>query len=325
MGDNLHLPHVPKIELEPKTDRDIKLSQSIRILRKIADGGMGTVYLAKQFGSAGFSKTVAIKTVRPDRLHDKKGIERFVDEANLVGGLVHENICQVYTLERHGGQFLIVMEYIPGLGLDKFLKAHSDKGLVPPVDYSAFIASRVCRALDYAYTEHGIVHRDVNPPNIMLRWDGVIKLTDFGVARVKRFNIDGTLAEDRVLTGKPNYMSPEQSRAEPVDARSDIYCLGLCLHEWFTGKRVFDAKTIAELYEQQKREIPEPRMLNAHVPRELSNICMKALNRDPNKRFQSSKKFGDQLEYFMYRDKWGPTNGKLADYLQKLKHDRILN
>jgi serine/threonine-protein kinase len=348
MGDNLsHLPHVPRIELTkpgrhspaPKATRDekvfsedLELKQRIKILRKIADGGMGSVYLADWRGSAGFSKTVAVKVIKPEKLHDERGIEMFTEEAKLVADLVHPNICQVYTLERHKGEFFIVMEYIHGLGLDRLSKAHSDKSLVLPIEYSAFIASRVCRGLDYAHKKHGrdgkplgIVHRDVTPGNILVAWCGSIELGDFGIAKAVT---NRALAEKRVLTGKLNYMSPEQSRAEPVDARSDIYSLGLCLHEILTGQPVYNAKTIKELYEQQKRGIREPLMLNEHVPKELSNICMKALKLEPDARFGSAKEFGDQLEYFMYRDKWGPTNEKLANYLHEffpeINRDRIV-
>ena len=324
MPDNLHLPDVPKIEFDSRNERkllgDIKLSQSIRILRKIADGGMGSVYLARQMGTAGFSKTVAVKTIKPDRLHDRRGLEMFVKEANLVAGLVHENICQVYALTRHDGQFFIVMEYIPGLGLDRFLKAYSDKNQMPKSEFSAFIASRVCRGLHYAHTKHGIVHRDVNPPNIMLRWDGVVKLTDFGIA-------SKVLAEERVLAGKLNYMSPEQSRAKPLDARSDIYSLGLCFYRALTGKEVYSAKTIAELYEQQKRRIRTPHEIDEHIPVELSAINMKALAAEPSARFSTAGDFGTALEKQMYEGGYGPTNEKFEVYLARLRgtnRDRIV-
>ncbi len=345
MPNNLHLPHVPRIELEPRTARGnqvqhavkseegllkkLELRQSINIIRELGHGGMGSVYLAEWFGSAGFSKTVAVKAIKPEKLHDRRGIEMFVAEANLVADLVHPNICQVYALARHDEQFFIVMEYVNGLGLDAFFKLHSHKKKLPRREFSAFIASRVCRGLDYAHKKRGrdgrllnIVHRDVTPSNIMIDWLGTVKLADFGVARA------GELTGIRVITGKPNYMSPEQSRAEPVDARSDIFSLGACLYRALTGRGVFNAKTMAELYEQQKRRIKTPHEIDGTIPEELSNINMKALEAKPSARFQTAGDFGTALEEHMYRDKYGPTNEKLADYFPKhfpeINRDRIV-
>jgi eukaryotic-like serine/threonine-protein kinase len=306
-------------------DEELEYNQGLRIIRKLAEGGMGTVYLAEQIGTAGFNKTVAVKVIKREWLKDKRALGAFVGEARLVADLVHANICQVYSLNRHHGQHFIVMEYLHGLGLNTFLTAHKNGGVLPPSEYSAFIASRVTRGLEYAHTKKarngqplGVVHRDVTPSNVILDFRGFVKLTDFGIAlAVTSEGMD----QPGVVTGKICYMSPEQARAEPVDYRSDIYSLGLLLYELLTGQKVYTARSVAEVREQMKRRIRPPRELNENVPGDLSKICMKALQYDPLDRFQSARDFGNSLEYFMYHDKWGPTNEKLALYLQKVFPD----
>ncbi|MHC4916065.1 MAG: serine/threonine protein kinase, partial [Planctomycetota bacterium] len=313
-------------------DDAIEYPQSLRIIRKLAEGGMGTVYLAEQLGTAGFSKTVAIKVIKRQWLRDKRALGLFVGEARLVADLVHQNICQVYSLNRYRGQLFIVMEYLHGLSLSRFLAAHTRSGYLPPPEYSAFIASRVTRGLAYAHTKKsrdgaplGIVHRDVTPSNVILDFRGFVKLTDFGIAlAVTTQGLD----KPGVVTGKISYMSPEQARGEAIDYRSDIYSLGLLLYELLTGTKVYTAKDVEEVREQMKRYIRPPHELNDKVPADLSKICMKALQPDPLDRFQSAKDFGNSLEYFMYHDKWGPTNEKLAAYLQKvfpnIERDKIV-
>ncbi|HOX08991.1 MAG TPA: serine/threonine-protein kinase, partial [Planctomycetota bacterium] len=163
------------------------------------------------------------------------------------------------------------------------------------------------------------------PSNVMLDFRGSVKLTDFGIALAVTNQI---LAGPGVVTGKLDYMSPEQALAITVDARSDIFSLGLSLYELLTGQPVYDANDVNELREQHKRPIKSPREINPQVPEELSLITMKALAYSPEGRFQTARDFGNSLEYFMYRDKWGPTNEKLAEYLQKvfpnIDRDRIV-
>ena len=303
----------------------IELVQGIRVIRKIADGGMGTVYLAEQLGTAGFSKTVAVKVIKRDWLRDKRALGLFIGEAKLVADLVHDNICQVYSLSRYRGHLFIVMEYLHGLGLDRFLDAHYQAGYLPPFEYSAFLASRVCRGLAYAHTKRGrdgrplgVVHRDVTPSNVMLDFRGSVKLTDFGIALAVSNQL---LAGPGVVTGKLDYMSPEQALAITVDGRSDIFSLALCLYELLTGQPVYDAKDVQELRAQHKRKVRDPREINAQLPEELALITMKALAYNPEDRFQTAKDLGNSLEYYMYRDKWGPTNEKLAEYLQRIFPD----
>ena len=295
----------------------------IRIVRKLAEGGMGTVYLAEQIGEVGFVKTVALKVIRSDRLTDERGLRMFLDEAKLTADLVHMNIAQVYYLGSVGAQYFIVMEFLHAKTLREFMKEHRDRKQLPPMDYSAFIVSRICRALYYAHTKTdragrplGIVHRDVTPSNIMIDFRGFVKLTDFGIAKALTMNMPD---ETKVVMGKYPYMSPEQAAGVPTDGRSDIFSLGLVLYELVTGARVYSPKDRKELlYMMQNYRIKDPRSINPHLPEELGAIIMKSLEKSLDARYQDARDFGDALEKYMYSKGYGPTNEKLARYMAKL-------
>lgn len=294
-----------------------------RILRKLADGGMGSVYLAEQIGEAGFAKTVVLKLIKADRLQDAKATRMFVDEAKLTADLVHTNIAQVYNLGIFQNRYFIVMEFLHAKTLTEYFKKFQGMRQLPPTDMSAFIVSRVCRGLDYAHTKQdregrllGIVHRDVTPSNVMIDFRGAVKLTDFGIAKALTMNMPD---ETKVIMGKFPYMSPEQVGAQPTDPRSDIFSLGLILYELLTGTHVYTAKTRGELLElMNKYRIKDPRKIVPGLPDGLVDITMKALARDPAKRFQSAFEFGDALEHFMYSGGYGPTNEKLTKHLMEL-------
>lgn len=295
----------------------------LRILRKIADGGMGTVYLAEQLGEKLFKKTVAVKIIKEDRLQDGRALQMFLDEAKLVADLVHPNIAQVYNMGRVGNLYFIVMEFLHGRTLTDYLRRHREMGMPAPYEMSAFIVSRVCRGLEYAHTKRdiygrrlGIVHRDVTPSNIMVDFRGAVKLTDFGIAKALTMNMPD---ETKVIMGKLPYMSPEQASGGVTDARSDIFSLGLVLYESITMTRVYAPKTRAELLEMMtKFRIKDPRKIAPTIPDELAAITMKSLEKKPENRFSTAQEFGDALEKHMYGKGYGPTNEKLARYLLEI-------
>lgn len=294
-----------------------------RILRKIATGGMGTVYLAEQLGADGFNKTVAIKMLRPDLLKKQRNLDLFIGEAKLVADLIHENILQVYQLERYKGQYFIVMEYVNGKNVVQMMARQRKQGLGMDADMGAFIISRVCRALEYAHSKRdrsgkllGIVHRDVTPSNVMLEWGGVVKLMDFGIAKAVTM---ATPDEREVLMGKWPYMSPEQVQFQGTDGRSDVFSLGLVMYELLTGTRVYNVETRDELLDRMfNYRIKAIGALRPDLPEELAGICMKALTVDAGQRFQRAGEMGKALELYMYRDRYGPTNEKLSVYLAEL-------
>lgn len=303
--------------------KELEYTTNYRIVRKLAQGGMGAVYLAEQLGTHGFKKVVAIKTVRREKLDSDRALTMFISEAKLVADLIHENITQVYNLCERKSTIFIVMEYIKGITLSKFLAKHRERERPIDCEMAAFLISRVARALAYAHnkTDHdgvplNIVHRDVTPANVMIDTLGVVKLTDFGIAKASSM---GTPDEKKVLMGKYPYMSPEQVTMKGTDGRSDIYSLGIVLYELLTMKKLFPAQTREELLDMLKStEIPSPSMINPDVKPELSRIVMSMLKQEVKERVPTARKVVLMLERYMYEKGYGPTNEKLALYLRDL-------
>lgn len=300
------------------------------ILRKISAGGMGTVYLAEQLGASGFSKTVAIKVINRERTSEPETLRLFMDEAKLVADLIHENILQVYNLCSMNNLYFIVMEYVHGKNLHQFLERNKKNSRLATPDMSAFIISRVCRALEYAHNKKGrnghhlgIVHRDVTPANVMIDYGGVVKLSDFGIAKALTMNIPD---EKRVMMGKLSYMSPEQAKCLGTDRRSDIFSLGLIMYELLTGKKVYKFSSRKDLIDAMDNyRIKSLRKVNPSIPERLEEICMKALEKQPKDRYQRADDIKHDLEVYMYSKGYGPTNEKLASYVAKMfpEEDRV--
>ena len=297
-------------------------SRRYKLIHKIAEGGMGAVFDAIQYGVEGFDKRVAIKTIREEFTTNFEFVRMFIGEAKLVADLVHENIVQVYQLGRTGSNFYIAMEYVEGVNLEKYIDRHYDLAKEPPVELGAFIVSRICRGLEHAHNKLGrdgkplgIVHRDVSPKNVMLNFEGVVKLTDFGIAKARQLMQQ---EEGEVLMGKAEYMSPEQANFGETDKRSDTFSLGILLYEILTGTQLFAVEDIYETLENVKfKEIPDPRSLRPDIPEELARITMKSLQRELADRFQTAGEMGYDLEYYMYHDRFGPTNVALSKYLRE--------
>ena len=293
------------------------------IVRLIAQGGMGALYEARQFGEEGFEKTVALKIIRQDLLAREDLTEMFVGEAKLVANLVHENIVQIYQLDHAGGQHYISMEYVNGVSLQQFIDRHSQIGRFMPIEICVFIMSRICRALEYAHTRTddsgqllGVVHRDICPSNIMITSGGVVKLTDFGIAKAVRLIRD---REGEVLMGKCRYMSPEQARGETTDARSDLFTVGIVLWEMLSGRQLFAAEDApATLRNVANKEVMPIRQINPNVAELMEKILHKTLARDRRARYQTASALGREMEQFIYQKGYGVTNVSLREYLADL-------
>ncbi len=299
---------------------------SIKLIREIASGGMGTVYEGVRLGANNFQKPVAVKTIRPSLMEDEEFVDRFLGEAKLVAKLVHINIVQIYNLGKIGDIYYISMEYVHGINLREFIERHREMDREIPVEMATFIVTRVATALEYAYKKEGrdgerlkVVHRDVCPKNVMISSEGVIKLADFGVAKAKNFFPN---REGEILMGKVPYMSPEQVRFEETDHRSDLFSLGTVFHELLSGEQLFDSEQTEVLMEKVKEEpIPEPGDLNREVPERLNEIVMKMLQREPGNRYQDAGTLSREFERFMYEPGFGPTYDKLRNYLVDLFPD----
>ena len=291
-----------------------------RVVRNIAEGGMGSVYEAIQDGAKGFQKTVAIKMLLPELSVSDRFVDMFIAEAKLVANLVHENIVQIYQLGRTPDGYYIVMEYVNGLTLDEFIGHHASIGEPIPRPLAVFIASRVARGLSYAHSRVDgmgkhmkIVHRDVCPKNIMITTEGLPKLTDFGIALVT-----ANLKEDRPrsLMGKLSYMSPEQAAEDPVDFRTDLFAMGAVLFELLTMRKIRTGTNKKAMLELAKEGAVAWDCLPDDLGDDLNDILRHCLARDPGDRFDSTADLARRLEYCIYKDGYGPTIQTLEEYMR---------
>ncbi|MFY0568869.1 protein kinase domain-containing protein [Archangium lansingense] len=271
------------------------------VKRKLAEGGMAEIYLATSMGAEGFEKEVVIKRVR-SFLADAEFVQMFIDEARLTSRLNHANLVQIFDFDKHEDTFYLAMEYVRGCSLWELRKRCREKGIsVPPV-LVAHIGAQVAAGLQYAHRVKSpdgelihLVHRDVTPHNVLLSYDGAVKLTDFGIAKHR-----DKLTQPGVLKGKFAYMSPEQARGEAVDARTDVFALGVVLWEMLIGGRLFDGDSeLAVLRAVQESVITPPVRLNPDVPEELSEVVCTALERDPEVRYQSAGEMERALAQFV--------------------------
>lgn len=294
-----------------------------KLVRTIAAGGMGVVYEGLQLGVDDFEKTVAIKVIREEFSSIEEFRNNFVGEARLVSDLIHTNIVQTYHLGAIGGQYFMVMEYVRGLNMEEFMCQHNAMDRRVPIDIAVFLVSRVCRGLAYAHNKRdkqgrrlGIVHRDVGPKNVMLSWEGDVKLTDFGIAKALDLMYN---EEGEVIAGKDEYLSPEQARCEVTDARADIFSCGIVLVEILLGYNIFEADTPEETRDRiLNMPLPDFQEIRAGIDDKLNKIIRRCLTRDRRDRYQSASEMLTALELYLYSDGYGPTNEKLADYLAEV-------
>jgi serine/threonine-protein kinase len=301
---------------------------AFRLVRRIANGGMATVYEAEQMGAAGFAKRVALKVIDPRLARRREWLQLFIDEAKLSANLVHGNIIQIYQLGEVDGTYFIAMEYIRGPTLRMMVDRHREMGEPIPFSLAAYITSRVCRALDFA---HGfvapdgqrldIVHRDIAPGNVMAAWDGHIKLGDFGIAKANT-SIDLAASGIRFI-GKKHYVSPEQALGLEVDARSDIFSLGVLLYELLAMKPLFSEEvTELALDKIAMDEIPRMASHLPGLPVELERILEHALERDPANR-PTAAEMGGRLDHWCERQNVVPSPDRLQDHLTSIFPDRF--
>lgn len=293
------------------------------IVRKIFEGGMGIVYEAEQLGTREFVKRVAIKVVRQNYADQKQFIDNFIGEAKLVADLIHTNIVQTYHLGEARGVYFICMELIRGVNLEQFLQQMADKRRVLPTELAVFIVSRVARGLAYAHAKTdkngkplGIVHRDVSFKNVMIAFEGDVKLTDFGIAKARGFLVDN---EGEVVAGKADYMSPEQANFQITDKRSDLFSAGVVLAHLLLGRNIFKGQTAEESRQRvMNMPVPDFRQLDKRIDDRLNEILQRLLARDLDKRYSTADELLYELEHYIYHKGYGPTNETMGKFMREL-------
>jgi len=293
------------------------------IVRKIFEGGMGVVYEAEQIGARDFVKRIAIKVIRPTYASQKTFIDNFIGEARLVADLIHTNIVQTYHLGETDEVYFIAMELIRGVNLEQFAQQLTEKNRVLPKELAVFITSRVARGLAYAHAKTdkngkplGIVHRDVSLKNIMIAFEGDVKLTDFGIAKARGFLTD---QEGEIVAGKADYMSPEQADFQITDKRSDLFSVGVVLAHLLLGRNIFKGPTAEESRQLiLNQPIPDFRVLDERIDERLNAILQRCLARDPGQRYDTADDLMYELEYYIYHSGYGPTNETLGRFIREL-------
>ncbi len=303
------------------------------IVERLAAGGMAEVYLAKVIGLAGFSRPIAIKRILPHLMDEPGFREMFLQEAAIAARLNHPHVVQVLDFAEEAGELYLAMEFVHGVSLKCLhsysLEKHSAERN-PALLIHPLLAAHICRciaqALDHAWTatdEQGnalhLIHRDVSPHNILLSYQGGAKLADFGIAKPAHENTSvGT------VKGKLRYMSPEQMMGDPLDARTDVYSLGIVLYETALNLQnpLFDGGSQESvLYAIQSRKVAPPVRVQPGFPQQLSAVIMQSLERDPKKRFASAAEFADALGKCIHREATGPEDYDLPAFMRRLYGD----
>lgn len=303
------------------------------IVDPIAVGGMAEIYRARLAASKeakeGPDRIIVIKKVIANLSQNSEFIQMFEEEIKITVGLTHPNIIQIYDYGKFDDQYFMAMEYVEGKNLRQFVKRLAEMKSMFSIDMSCHIISQVCQALSYAHGFKdrlsgkglGIVHRDISPQNVMISYDGAVKLFDFGIAKAKSAN-EATRAG--VIKGKPSYLSPEQINGEELDGRCDIFALGIVLWELLTAKRLFVAETdMGVLRLIQSAKIEPPSTFNPAVPQSLDSIVLKSLTRDKNKRYQGAEEFQRDLHKFLYSFNPSFNPADLSYYAQELFKSEI--
>ncbi|MGE0869130.1 MAG: protein kinase [Kofleriaceae bacterium] len=283
------------------------------LIRKIGTGGMAEVFLARTTVAQGLNKTLVIKKIHSAYARSRQFVTMFVDEAKIALSLNHPNIIHVFDFGAVGDTYFLAMEYVEGVDLLRLLQEAAKARLRMPYGISAYIVQQISKGLDYAHRKPdefgqplGIVHRDISPQNILLSWDGSVKIVDFGIARARDVH-----EEQGVIKGKFAYMSPEQARGEPVDCRSDVFAAGIVLFELVCARPLFHGKGKEALEMVKSGAIPRPRDFAPELPESLERIILKALSFHRSDRFQTARDLQHELGRFQLE--WGQRESSWLD------------
>jgi len=275
------------------------------LLQRINVGGMAEVFRAKTLGVEGFQKVLAIKRILPNIAEDEEFTTMFIDEAKIAVQLNHANIAQIFDLGKISDSYFIALEYVHGKDLRAIFDRLREKNARFSAQQAAFIASKIAEGLDYAHNKrdvHGkplnIVHRDVSPQNVLISYEGEIKIVDFGIAKAAS---KASKTQAGILKGKFGYMSPEQVRGLSLDRRSDVFAIGIILYELLTGERLFKGESDYSTLEKVRNvEMVPPTSLVPQIPAELERIVLKTLTKEREERYQTAREILDDLNRFLF-------------------------
>lgn len=294
---------------------------------KIAMGGMAEIFRAKSIGAEGFEKVVVIKRILPHFSEDEGFVTMFKDEAKVASHLNHANVVQIFDFDEVDNLFYIAMEYVEGCDLKRVLDQGAKLGKPLSIAQAVYIMIEASKGLDYAHKRIvdgqplNIIHRDVSPHNVMVSFNGEVKIMDFGIAKAASRS---TKTRVGTVKGKCAYMSPEQARGRTLDPRSDLFALGVCMWEMLTGKRLFVGESDFEtLNNVLKAEVPPPSELNPEVPKELDAIVLRALAREVDDRQKDAGGFVNELNRWFFSAVPDPEAVNLNGYMHELFGDEI--
>jgi serine/threonine protein kinase len=280
--------------------------QRYRVVEKLESGGMAEVFRAESEGLHGFRKQVAIKRVLPHLSSKKKFISMFLDEARLSAQLSHSNCVQVFDIGVGDNAFFIVMEFVDGANLKATMEHLKKRNRDFPVEAAVHISLELCKGLAYAHEltdSNGaplhIVHRDMSPPNVLITKHGEVKIVDFGLAKA---NSQLEKSEPGIIKGKFSYLSPEAAMAQEVDARTDVFAVGIILWELLAAQRLFLGETDFQTVKKvQASVVPSISQINKRVPQELEAIINRSLAREPGQRYTTARTLGMDLSKFLFK------------------------
>jgi serine/threonine-protein kinase len=288
---------------------------------------MAEVYRAESAGLEGFKKIVAIKRVLPHLSEKKQFIGMFLDEARVSAHLSHSNCVQVFDIGVGDNTYFIVMEYVDGADLKGVIEFRRKHNLPFPVEEACLICVRICEGLAYAHEltdskgeSLHIVHRDMSPPNVLITRFGEVKIVDFGLAKA---NSQLERSEPGIIKGKFSYLSPEAAKGGTVDARTDIFAVGIILWELLAGRRLFLGESDLETVRMvQSARVPSLRQINPAVPVELEQVLMRALTEDPAERYQRARDFGAALNELLFRLGRSVSSFDIAELVDPIRKER---
>ncbi len=284
---------------------------------------MAELYLGYTRAMHGFEKLVVLKRILPQYAGNPEFVRMFLDEARLAATLDHANIAHVYDIGEHQGSYFFAMEYVHGQSLLKVMRAVTLARRPLPIEHSLHVIIGTCAGLHYAHERVGldgnplgIVHRDVSPPNVIITYDGLVKVVDFGIAKAETASSSTNVG---TLKGKVPYMSPEQCRSEGADRRSDIFSIGILLFELTVGRRLFTAETeIAIMRKITTGGFTPPTAIHPNYPAELEAIVMRALQLDAEHRWPTARHLQIELEEFAREYKLPLSSARLATFMEEL-------